>query len=59
MGGCEAEVGGEGAGLRVARSEGQFRRQDAGGAGAEEDADPVRAVAFPCRSDRFGEAVLA
>jgi hypothetical protein len=51
------EIVGQRAALRIAPAVGQFGLQDAGRAGAEEDADPCLAVAGNGRAHPVGEAV--
>ncbi|CCF97238.1 hypothetical protein RSK60_1940007 [Ralstonia solanacearum K60] len=52
------EIGGQGAGLRIAVLVGEFGLQDAGGAGAHEDADARGAMTCLRCLDMLGEAVL-
>ena len=59
VGGAIVEVVGQGAGCRVAAAIGLFGLQDAGGAGAEQNADPPPAVAGGSRADGGIEAILA
>ncbi len=52
------EIGRQRASIGIALAIGQFRFKDAGGAGADEYADTVMAVAFDSCPHRFGKTVL-